>query len=117
MFELVHLVLDVLKLFEGRERGLMHRRARLEVYVLFEKSQPHAASAHNVAAVGRLFARDEAEERRLARAVAADQADVLAGIDLQRRTAQNVLRGVRLVNVRQAEKHKSIVKAKGRGQK
>ena len=34
---------------------------------------------------------------------------VLARVDLQRSTAQNVLRAVRLVNVRESEKHKSVL--------
>jgi hypothetical protein len=106
VFELMHLVLYVLKLFEGGERGLVDGRARLEVYVLFEQAEAYAARTHNVAAVVRLLARDEPEEGGLARAVAADEPDVLAGVDLQRRAAQNVLRGVRFVNVTQAKEHR-----------
>src|SRR5437763_4919060 len=36
VFKLMHLVLDALKLAEGRERGLVYGRARLEVNVLFK---------------------------------------------------------------------------------
>jgi hypothetical protein len=83
-------------------------RARLEVNVLLQQAEPYAACAHNVASVGRLFAGYEPEERGLARAVAADEPDVLAGVDLQRRAAQNVPRGVRFVNVCQAEEHRQF---------
>jgi hypothetical protein len=99
MLKLVHLVLDALKFAEGRERRLVDGRARLEINMLFEQSEPDAACAHNVAAVGRLFACDEAEQSGLARAVATNKPDVLAGVDLQRRAAQNVLRAVRFENV------------------
>ena len=108
VFELVHLVLYRLKLAEGRERGFVDGRARLEVNVLFEQAEPQAARTHNVAAIRRLFAVDEAEQGGLARAVAAHQPDVLAGVDLQRRAAQDLLRRVGLVNVSQAEKHRRL---------
>jgi hypothetical protein len=105
VFELVHLVLDALEVLEGGERRLMDGRARLEVDVLFEQPEAQAARAHHLAAVGRLLAGDEAEEGRLARAVAADQPDVLAGVELHGEAAQHVLRAVRLVYVGEAEQH------------
>jgi len=108
MLKLVHLVLDALKLSKGSERGLVDGRARLEVNVLFEQAETNAARADNVAAVRRLFIGDEAEQSGLARAVAANKSDVLAGVDLQRRAAQDILRAVRLVNVGQSEKHKQL---------
>src|SRR5205085_1532828 len=108
VFELVHLVLDALKLAEGRERGLVYGRARLEVNVLFEEAQSESARAHNVAAVSRLLARDKAEQSGLPRAVSPDKPDVLARVDLKRRAAQDLLRAVRLLNIGEAEQHNYI---------
>src|SRR5205085_5441937 len=108
VFELVHLVLDALKLAERSERCLVYGRARLEVNVLFEETQSESARAHNVAAVSRLLARDKAEQSGLPRAVSSDKPDVLARIHLKRRAAQDLLRAVRLLNIGQAEQHNCV---------
>jgi hypothetical protein len=60
--------------------------------MLCEQPKFEAASAHHLAPIRRDLLRDQVENRRLARAVAPNKADVLARIDLQRRAAQNVLR-------------------------
>jgi hypothetical protein len=99
MLERVHLVFDLLKILERGKRSFMHRHSLLEVYVLIEQSEIDTASAHNVAAVRRLFAADHAEERRLTRAVATDETYVLARIYLQRRPTQNVLRAIGFMNL------------------
>jgi hypothetical protein len=52
----VHLVLDLLEMAEGRESGFMDGRARLEMNVLREQAQSHAARANHVSAIRRLFA-------------------------------------------------------------
>ena len=98
MLKLVHFVFDLLKPAERGERGFVNRRARFEMNMLRQQAKLQAARAHDVAAVSRFFSGDETKDRRLAGAVATDQSDVLARIDLQRCAAQNVLRGIRFMN-------------------
>jgi hypothetical protein len=84
---------------EGSQSGFVNGRTRLEVYVLREQAEAHAARTHNVASIRRLFAADEAKNRSLASAVASYEADVLARINLQGCAAQDVLRAIGFVNV------------------
>jgi hypothetical protein len=83
MFELVHLVLDLLKPSEGGERRFVHSRSRFEMNMLREQPELQTARTYDFTAVGAFFARYEAEDRCLTRAVPTDQSDVLCGIDLQ----------------------------------
>ena len=53
MLELVHLVFDLLQMTKRRERRLVDRRAGLEVNVLVQQAELHAARAHHVAAIRR----------------------------------------------------------------
>src|SRR5690606_36244144 len=75
-----------------RVRGLGHRPGAVErglddgaalhlAHVLREVADHHAAVDHDLAVVGLLLAREQAEERRLAGAVRADEADLLAALD------------------------------------
>ncbi len=61
------------------------RCARGERHVLLEARDAHAGLQPPRAGVGRLLAAGDAEQRRLAGAVAADQADAFAAVDLHRR--------------------------------
>src|SRR5438445_4057905 len=61
--------------------------------------------ANDFAAIGLLFLQEKFEERRLSRTVAADEADLLAGIVLPRHAAKNVVRAVTLLDVFEAIKH------------
>ena len=65
-----------------------------EVDLLIEHPEPQAAGSLDRARVGRLGAGDEPQQRCLARPVAANQADVLPGVELQAHPPQNLLRSV-----------------------
>jgi hypothetical protein len=82
VFELVHLVLDLLETAEGRKRRLMYRRAGFEVNVLVQEAETQATRAHDVTAIRRLVAADETEDRALAGAVSTYKSDVFSGINL-----------------------------------
>jgi hypothetical protein len=84
---------------EGRQSGLMHSRPLLEMHVLRQEAEPQAFRAHYVAAIRRLFAANQAKDSRFARAVATDEADVLARIDLHGRAPQDILRAVRFMHI------------------
>jgi hypothetical protein len=99
MLKLVHLVLYLLKMSEGSERGFMHGRAFLEMNMLRQKSETHAACAHNVSAIRRFFTAHQTEHGRLPRAVSPDESDVLARINLHGCAPQDILRAVRFMNV------------------
>jgi hypothetical protein len=99
MLKLVHLVLYLLQVSEGRECGFMNGRTRLEVYVLREQAETHAARTHNVAFVRHFLAADETKDGRLPRPVAPYQSGMLALVDLQRCAAQDILRAIGFVNV------------------
>jgi hypothetical protein len=68
------------------------------VDVLVQQSQLHAARTDHLASISRFFTSDESEDRSLAGAVSPDEPHMFAGIDLQRGTAQDVLRPIRLMN-------------------
>jgi hypothetical protein len=62
--------------------------------VLRQKAETHAASAHDVARVGSLFATDEMKDSCLASPVSPYEANVLTLVNLQGRAAQDILRAV-----------------------
>jgi len=74
-------------------------RAGLEVDVLVQEPELHATRAYDVATIRRLIASDETKDRALAGAVAADEPNVLAPVDLQGGTTQNILSAVGFINV------------------
>jgi hypothetical protein len=112
VFEGVHFVLDLLEVAEGGERRFVDGRTGFKVHMLFEQTEAQSAHAHNVAAVGGFLAGDQAKNRRFTGAVPAHQPDVLARIDLERRAAQNLLRGVGFFDVGEAKEH--VTKIDGR---
>ena len=67
------------------DRLVEHRPSGHLLDVLTEVADRQLLRHRYLAIVRHLFADDHAEERRLARAVGADQADLLAGIELERR--------------------------------
>jgi enoyl-CoA hydratase/carnithine racemase len=83
----------------------MHGHPRLEINMLGEQSEVESARTHHIAAIGRLFAADQAKQSGLARAVAPDETDMLARIDLERCAAQHILGTVRLMNIRETKQH------------
>ena len=78
MLQLVHLVLNLLETAESGERRLVDGRAWFEMNVLVQQPELNAARPDDVAAVGGFVKPDEAEDRALAGAVAADQSDLVA---------------------------------------
>jgi hypothetical protein len=78
---------DLLQTTKRRQGRFMHRRSRLEMDVLVQQSELHSTRADHLASIRCLFTSDETEDRAFAGAVATDQSDVFAGIDLQRRAA------------------------------
>jgi hypothetical protein len=75
----------------------MNCRARLEVDVLVQEAEPHAARTHDVAAIRRLVTADETEDRAFTSAVSTYKSDVFPGVHLQGRASQHVLNAVGLM--------------------
>src|SRR5215510_7245430 len=82
MFQLVHLVFDLLQTSERSESRLMNGRTRFEMNVLVQQAEFHSARANHVAAIGGFLGSDETKDGALAGAVATDKSDVLAGVHL-----------------------------------
>lgn len=93
----VHLVLNLLEMAKRSERRLVDRGPGFKVNVLGQQTETQAAGTYDFTAIRRLFVIDQVKDRRLARAVAAYQPDMLTRIYLQRHAAQNILSAVRLV--------------------
>ena len=72
-------------------RLVQHRSAGHLLDVLTEVADGQLLRHRHVAFVGRLLADDHPEQRRLAGAVRADEADLLAGIELKRRVDEQHL--------------------------
>jgi hypothetical protein len=75
----------------------MDRRSRLEVNVLVQQTQLHAARANYVSAIRRLITSDETKDRALAGAVPTYKSDVFSRVHLQRRASQHILNAVGLM--------------------
>jgi len=95
----VHLVLNLLQPAEGSQSRLMNRRSGFEVNMLVKPTKFDDAGTHHLATVSSLLSSHQPEDRALAGAISTDKADVFAGIDLQRRAAQDVLRPIRLMYI------------------
>jgi hypothetical protein len=95
----VHLVLYLLEMPERRESRLMHRRRRLKLYVLGEKTKSDRFRTHDVAAICSFISGDETKHSTLSRAVATYKTDMLACVYLQRGTAQDILHAIGFVNI------------------
>ena len=81
--------------------------------VLAEVADRRPLRHGHLAVVGGLLADDHAEERRLAAAVGPDQADLVAGVELERRVDEQHLLAVLLGDVVERD-HKSAIVAEGR---
>jgi hypothetical protein len=112
MLQLVHLMLNLLEVSERGESRFMDRRACLKVHVLRQQTQSQAPGLYDISSIGRLLPADHAEDSRFACAVPADQADVLAGVYLQRRATQDVLIGVGFENFREPKQHVATIMSK-----
>jgi hypothetical protein len=82
MFELVHLVLDLLEVTERCESRLMHRGPWLKLYVLVQETESHCFRSDNVPAICGFISSDETKDCTLSSAVATDKTNMLAGINL-----------------------------------
>jgi len=105
VLKLVHLVFDLLQPSKRCQRGLVHGRAGFEVNVLGQQSKFQASRAHNFTPIRRLFLGHQPKDRRLSGPVSSDQTDMLAGIDLERGAAQDILRSIGFENVGKTEEH------------
>jgi hypothetical protein len=94
MFELVHLMLNLLQATERSEGRLMNSRAVFKLYVLVQESESNSFRAHDVASICGFFARHETKDGSFARTVATNETDVFTGIYLQRGAAQDVLHAI-----------------------
>ncbi len=79
----LELVVQVADAAAAGNRLVEHRAARHLLDVLAEVADRQLLRHRDLALVGRLLADDHAEERGLAGAVRADQADLLAGVELE----------------------------------
>ena len=77
----------------------MDRRSSIEMYMLLEQTRFQPPGSYDLATIGRFLAINEAKDRCLARTIATHEADVLAGVYLERGAAQNILRAVRFVDI------------------
>src|SRR5262249_34864671 len=82
MFQLVHLVFDLLQTSECGESRFMNGRAWFEVNVLVQQPEFYAARANHVTAISGFLSSNETKDGALAGAVATDEANVLAGVHL-----------------------------------
>ena len=81
-------VFDMREVFESVGHDVAHRTIRRERHVLFEPRDAQAGLAPHRARVGNDFAADDLQQRRFARAVAADDAHALARLDQQARVVE-----------------------------
>ncbi len=93
------LMMQIARAAAARDRLIQHRPALHLLHVLPEIADVQPLGNRDLAFVGLLFADDHAEERRLARAVGANQADLLAGVQLKRSVDKNQLLAVLLIDI------------------
>ena len=91
---LLQLVLEVDQGGQARLDDVDHRLPGGEVGLLPEQADPDAGPDVEVAVIGLIVAGQELHQRRLAGAVGADQADPLAGADLERQVHEDRIAAV-----------------------
>jgi hypothetical protein len=99
MFELVHLVFNLLQATERSQRRFMHRGSRFKMNMLREQTKADASRPNHIPTVRRLLPAYQAKNGCLAGTVASYESHVFAGINLQSDATQNVVGGVGLVNI------------------
>ena len=99
MLQVLELVVQVAEPAAAGDGLVEHRAPGHLLDVLAEVADRQLLRHRHVALVRRLFAGDHAEQRRLAGAVRADEADLLAGIELERRVDEENLSSVLLADV------------------
>jgi hypothetical protein len=72
MFQVMHLVFDLLQTAERGERGFVNCRSLFEMDVLGQQPKLQTARAHHLAPVRSFFSGDQTEDRSLAGAIPAN---------------------------------------------
>ena len=91
---------------ERRLDEIEERHPSLGVEMLADVADGHAGGADDLPVIGLFLLEEETEERRLPGAVAADQADVLAGVVLPGHALEDVVRAVAFFYVIEAVEHR-----------
>ena len=99
MLQVFELVMQIAGAAAAGDRFIEHRAALHLLHVLAEVADGQPLRNRDLALVGSFLAHDHAEERRLAGAVRADQADLLAGVQLKGSVDENQLLAVLLVDI------------------
>ena len=100
-----HLPLDAQHLGECGLDEIEQRHPRLGVEVLSDMADGHAVRADDLPVIGLFLLQEQAEDRGLAGAVAADEPDVLAGVVLPRDALEDVMRAVTFLDVVEPIEH------------
>ena len=108
MVQRFELVVQIADAPAARNRFVEHRAARHLLDVLPEVADGQLLRDGDLAFVGRFFADDHPEERRLAGAVRADEADLLAGVELERGVDEEHLPAVLLADAGKRDHGKPI---------
>ena len=108
LLQLLELVMQVADAPAAGDRLVEHRAARHLLDVLAEVADGELLRHRHVAFVRLLFARDHAEERRLARPVRSDEPDLLAGIELKGRVDEEDLATVLLADTGERDHFKGL---------
>ena len=106
-----HLPLDGQHVRERRLDIVEQRHPRLGVEMLADVADGQPRGAKNLAVIGVFLFQQQPEKRRLPRAIAADETDLLARIVLPRRALDDVMRAVRFLDVVEAIEHCRAVNA------
>src|SRR5207344_2685443 len=93
----------------AENRLVEHRTPRHLFDVLAEVADAQLLRHRDVAFVRHLFARDHPEQRRLAAAIRTDQADFLAGVELEGRVDEQDLLAVLLADLEKRNHLRSII--------
>ena len=99
MLQVFQFVVQIAHAPAAGDRFIEHRPALHLLHVLAEVADGQPLGNRDLAFVGGFFADDHAEQRGLAGAVRADQADLLAGIQLKGSVNKNQLLAVLLVDI------------------
>ena len=103
VFQRFELVMQVADAAAAGDRFVDHRAAGHLLDILPEVADGQPLRNRHLALVGGFLADDHAEQRRLAGAVRADEADFLARIELERGVDEEHLAAVLLTDMRRSE--------------
>ncbi len=106
-----HLLLDAQNLGERGLDEIEQRHPRLGVQMLADVTDRHARRAQDLAAIGLFLLEEQPEQRRLPRAIAAHEPDVLAGVVLPRHALQDIVRSVAFLDVFKTVEHRASKRA------